>query len=217
MGVDGAQGGGGAGRVRNGPRSALCTAAVRCAALGFAVLSAAACEERIIYNRPFLGALPGAETSMPVSKYPKGYKDPTAIPDDQLVVKQQDGSVGELRARTARHLMMHIYNTLMNSQEKVFVEQVLSERTRSEYYQRGIHPREAFKTLQEHAGDVLTLFDRMPMGESTPGLFLEPVGGGVQRLRLQGLGAKDLYWVGFDMVMEKGNYRLVWFVPGSEE
>ncbi|MCC6425299.1 MAG: hypothetical protein IT435_00630 [Phycisphaerales bacterium] len=174
-----------------------------------------ACEERVIYNRPLLGALPGAESNAPVSRYPKGYQDPTAIPDDELVVKDDVGKPTAFRARTARHLMMHIYSTLMNSQEKLFVEQVLSEQTKREYYAHGQHPREAFKTMQEHAGDVLTLFDRMPMGESTPGLFLQPVGGGVQRLVVQGLAARDLYWVGFDMVMEKGNYKLVWFVRGK--
>lgn len=179
------------------------------------VLSACQTEPTIVYNRPFLGALPGAESQTPISRYPKGYKDPTVIPDDQLVVKDPEGKPSQLRARTARHLMMHIYNTLMSGDEKLFVEQVLSERTRSEYYQRGIHPREAFKQMQEHGGDVLALFDRMPMGESTPGLFLQPEGGGVQRLAVQGLGAKDLYWVGLDMVMEKGNFRLVWFVKGS--
>jgi hypothetical protein len=178
-------------------------------------LAACESETKIVYNRPFLGGLPGAESQSAISRYPKGYKDPTYIPDEQLVVKDAEGKPAELRARTARHLMMHIYNTLMNTQEKLFVDQVLSEKTRSEYYQRGIQPNEAFKLVQEHAGDILTLFDRMPMGESTPGLFLQPVGGGVQRLVVQGLGARDLYWVGFDMVMEKGNWKLVWFVPGN--
>ncbi len=182
-----------------------------------AIISLAGCETetKIVYNRPFLGGLPGAESDSAISRYPKGYQDPTYIPDEQLVVKDAEGKPAELRARTARHLMMHIYNTLMNSQEKLFVDQVLSEKTRSEYYQRGIQPTEAFKLLQERAGDILTLFDRMPMGESTPGMFLQPVGGGVQRLVVQGLGARDLYWVGFDMVMEKGNWKLVWFVPGN--
>ncbi len=185
--------------------------------LVFASLVLPACEPetRVVYNRPFLGGLPGAESQAPISRYPKGYHDPTVIADDQLVVKSDDGKPKQLRARTARHLMMHIYNALMNSQDKLFVDEILSERTRGEYYQRGIHPSAAFKTMQEHAGDVLTLFDRMPMGESTPGLFLEPVEKGVQRLRVQGLAAKGLYWVGFDMIMEKGNWKLVWFVPGD--
>ncbi|HLO41586.1 MAG TPA: hypothetical protein VK176_11230 [Phycisphaerales bacterium] len=189
------------------------------AAVPASLLAALVCgcepETRIVYNRPFLGSLPGAESSTAISRFPKGYKDPTYIPDEQLVIKDAMGKPAELRARTARHLMMHIYSTLMNSQETLFVEQVLSEKTRSEYYQRGLQPSEAFKLMQEHAGDILTLFDRMPMGESTPGLFLQPVGGGVQRLVVQGLAAKDLYWTGFDMVMEKGNWKLVWFVPGD--
>lgn len=193
----------------------MAAALAACAMVSCAMVSCET-ETRVIYNRPMLAGLPGAETSTPVSRHPKGYHDPTYLPDEELVVVQGDGP-GEatlLRARTARHLMRHIYSTLMNNQEELFVDQVLSEQTRREYYQHGMNPREAFQTLRERAGDVLTLFDRMPMGESTPGLFLQPVGGGVQRLRVQGLAARDLRWVGFDMVMEQGNWRLVWFVPG---
>lgn len=193
-----------------------CRSALGLLVLGLLAFGLPACESetRVIHNRPMLAGLPGSESATPVSRYPKGYRDPTYLADDQLVVLSDDGTVGTLRARTARHLMRHIYSTLMNNEEELFVNQVLSEQTRREYYQHGLHPREAFQTLRDNAGDVLTLFDRMPMGESTPGLFLQPVGGGVQRLRVQGLAARDLRWVGFDMMMEKGNWRLVWFVPG---
>ncbi|MCG3124875.1 MAG: hypothetical protein GIKADHBN_03380 [Phycisphaerales bacterium] len=202
--------------ARRGAALALGESAGRALMLA-ALVALCSCQTEpvLVYNRPFLGGLPGAESQTPISRYPKGYVDPTFIPDDQLVVKDPEGKPTELRAKTARHLMMHIYNTLMNSQGELFVEQVLSEQTRGEFYARGVPPIEAFKLLQDRAGDVLALFERMPMGESTPGLFLEPVQKGVQRLRVQGMAARDLYWVGFDMVMEKGNWRLVWFVPGK--
>jgi hypothetical protein len=171
-------------------------------------------EERIVYRRPFLSGLPGSESGTPVSRNPKGYIDPTYVPDEQLAVTKVDGSK-TLTARTARHLMMHIYTCMMNNQEELFIEQVLSERTKSEYYQRGRDPKEAFQAVQARAGDILVMFERMPMGESTPGLYLENVEKGVQRLQLRGLGARDLHWIGFDMVIENGNWRLLWFVPGT--
>lgn len=168
-------------------------------------------EERIINYRPMLGSLPGAESGTPVTGLQSDTPDPTAVPDDKLVVKHPDGSK-TLTARTAHHLMIHIHTTLQDDDEGLFVEQVLSRRTKDEYYDRGMDPREAFRTLKARRSDIDKLFDAMPMGEYTPGLFLRPVGGGVQRLEVQGPAARELAWTGFDMVMEKGNFRLRWFV-----
>jgi hypothetical protein len=34
----------------------------------------------------------------------------------------------------------------------------------------------------------------------------------VQRVELDGLAAKGLFWTGFDMVQERGNWKLRWMV-----
>ena len=45
--------------------------------------------------------------------------------------------------------------------------------------------------------------------------LLRGVGGGVQRLEVTGKMAQGLTWTGIDVVLERGNYRLLWFVtPG---
>ena len=73
-------------------------------------------------------------------------------------------------------------------------------------------PRQAFDTLKERWEDIVALFDSIPGGEFTPGVYKKAVGSSVQRVELTGPAAAGLHWTGFDMVMEKGNYRLRWFV-----
>lgn len=177
-------------------------------ALGFATL--AACEERIVANHPMLGGLPGAETGTPVTAPPGKTGDPTGVAG-KLRQVDQDGKV-TLIARAPRHLMKHIYDTLFDNQPQIFLEQVLSEATKDEYYGRGVDVMEAFNTLREHKEDIHALFNAMPRGEQTPGLFIEPAGAGAQRLCVYGRAARGLRWNGFDMVMEKGNWKLRWFV-----
>lgn len=182
-----------------------CTVLVLCAVPSGCV------EERVANYRPMLGGLPGAESGMPVSGVPGRTTDPTVVQEDRLVIENADKSK-TLVARTARHLMVHLYSTLREGDEQLFLDQVLSQRTKDEYYERGMDAREAFRTLKERQRDIERLFDAMPMGEYTPGFFLRPVGGGVQRLEVQGPASRELAWTGIDMVMEKGNFRLRWFV-----
>jgi hypothetical protein len=54
----------------------------------------------------------------------------------------------------------------------------------------------------------------MPQGERTPGFLLEPKGGGVFRVQVRTRKAATLKLVGLDMIMERGNWKLRWFVPG---
>lgn len=172
------------------------------------------CEERVIYYHPALGGLPGAESATPINDKPKGYIDPTVVPGDRITITEKDGSK-TLVAKTGRHLMVHIYNTLAENDEATFVNQVLSELTKRECFERGVNPSETFKYLKAYEPDIHMLFDQMPNGEMTPGLFLRPMGQGVQRLELDARSAEGLRFIGMDMVMEKGNYRLRWFVSNG--
>lgn len=169
-----------------------------------------ACEERIVSNHPMLGGLPGAETSETVTAPRGATGDPTAV-SGKLRSEDENGKI-TLVARAPRHLMKHIYDTIFDNEPQLFIEQVLSEVTKQEYYDRGVDVMEAFNTLREKREDIHTLFNRMPRGEQTPGLFVEPLGSSVQRLCVYGKQASGLRWNGFDMVMEKGNWKLRWFV-----
>jgi len=189
--------------------------------VGAMVIGCAVEEKRIGY-RPMLGGLPGAEGGYAVSP-PRGAEgEPRKLGDDELEITRPDGTAKGskvLLARTARHVMVHIANTVSKDDSELFVREVLSERTKAEYFERGLSPSEAFTAVKAREAEVLRLFNLMPMGEYTPGLFLRGIGGGVQRLEVTGKMAQSLVaseeWTGIDVVMERGNYRLLWFVtPG---
>ncbi len=188
------------------------------ACLALILCGVPACEqERVVYYRPMLAGLPGTESNTPITDpRPRGAIDvPPPTPNEELVVKSPDRKQTHLVARTAHHLMIHVYTTLRDGDEALFLDQVLSVRTRDEYFERGLDSREAFTFLTEHLGEVKKLFDQMPMGEYTPGLYLEPVGPNIFRLEVHGKAAQDLSWTGFDMIREGADYRLRWFTgPG---
>lgn len=173
-------------------------------------------EERIVsYNPPLAGlpnAVTGQEPVLPPSRGGIQY-----IPDEKTLVEKPDGSK-ELLARAPRQLMRNIVITLDEDLPELFVRDVLSERTRQEFIQRGLNPLEAFTTLKAQREDIQALFDFMPAGELTPGLFLTTIGPNTFRLKLDGRPARTLPLIGFDMVFERGNFRLRWFIPrGSRD
>lgn len=187
--------------------------AARIAALGVwcAVALGGCVEERVVSNRPFLSGVPGAVTGRPVTPI-AGAMPADAATGDELVKETPDGE-RVLIAKTGRQLMIHIYNTLDDNDAALFVDQVLSERTKQEFYQRGFEPAEAFKELRRRREDVDALFAAMPMGEQTPGVILRKVGERAVRMEVDGMAARGLSWRWMDMVLEGGNYRLRWFGP----
>lgn len=174
-------------------------------------------ETRVVKWDPPLAGLPGVQTRAEiVGANDYGFVDPTRAEPESLVVEQPDGSK-TLIARSGRHLMVHIYNTLADNDQDLFVDQVLCEATKAEYRDRNLDPRQAFATLKQHERDIHALFDLMPAGEHTPGVFWEPVGTvgpdnqRVVRIKVTGVGTTRLHWTFMDMVMEHGNWRLRWF------
>lgn len=168
-------------------------------------------EKKEVLLNPFFANLPGSEHRMPVARDFGDWKDPGQIPEDQLVVESEPGKV-TLLAKSVRHLMIHIHNTLEENQRDLFVDQVLSEATKREFKERGYEAGLAFDFLQSQRAEIDALFNTMPGGESTPGLFLRPLGDRTYRLALDGMQGRDLGWVGMDVTLEGGNYRLRWFV-----
>lgn len=179
------------------------------------VLFLPACTEtRIVRYDPFLGGLPGAESGTPVVRDLGGYRDPTFVPENKIVEETPDGKK-KLIAKSGRHLILHIYNTIEDDQKQLFVDQVLSRTTKAECDARGVDPGTLYDTLAENRLDLYDLFNLMPMGEQTPGAMMVPIGKGTYRVTVSGLGTNNLRWIGFDMVMEGGNWRLRWLVePG---
>jgi len=177
----------------------LCAGALAAAALG------AGCTYRkVVYRRPMLAGLPGVESGGElISDKPRGYRDPTQIDQGEIAIEREDGSK-ILLARSARHLMAHIHTTLKENRKDLFTEQVLCEATRAEFRANGRDAGEAFDYLNEHEAEVGALFDRMPMGEYTPGALMRKIGDDVYRVSLSPKAAQGLPWCGFDMVWEGG-------------
>jgi hypothetical protein len=175
-------------------------------------LSATGCQEKVINYKPFLTGIEGAK----MQTAPVVEKGPAIAKGDEgagtLVRKNEDGTV-TLISKSGRQLMAHIQRTLAEDEQEQFTEQVLSEITRGEYFERGKDPAEAFALLKKHQKEISKLFSRMPMGEHSPNVLMERLGRNVFRVRVTGQAKKDLErWTGFDMVLEKGNWKLRWFV-----
>ena len=169
-------------------------------------------EERVISLRGPLAGLPGATAgggSVQLQQSVGGV-DASAVPEGGLRLEHEDGTV-ELRSRSARHLMGHIFRTIRDGERELFVEQVLSVRTKQEFADRGIEPALAYDELVRRQGDVFALFSRLPYGEHTPGALWEKLGDRTYRLRAVGLTGSDLRWNFMDAVFEDGNWRLRWF------
>lgn len=190
------------------PSTQAITAAV---ALCVLFLLAACTEERIVSRRGLLSSLPGAETRIPDNRSVHR-PDLLRTPESGIRETLEDGETVVLHAKSVRHLMAHIVATMQNGEEELFVEQVLSRKTRDEFVFRGYDPAEAHRELVRRQRDVFKLFNVMPFGEQTPGLFLEKIGPNEFRLQIPRSSFGDLKWTGIDAVFEDGNYRLRWFV-----
>jgi len=183
-------------------------------AVGAGVLAGCQPEERIVNYKPFFSGLEGVQTQQPEVREGKvvsaGAVDRSEL-SQEIVIENEDGSV-TLVSKSGSHLMRHIERTLYENEKELFVEQVLSEVTRREFEARGLDPTEAFDRLKEHERDIAELFARMPLGEHTPQVIMKSVGRNTFRVRLTGMGTEKLYWRGYDMVLEGGNWRLRWMV-----
>jgi hypothetical protein len=182
--------------------------------IGVGALAGCQPEERIVNYRPFFSGLEGVRTGQPEVRDGKvvsaGTRDASEM-SMEIVVENEDGSV-TLLSKSGSHLMRHIQRTLHEDERELFVEQVLSEVTRREFEERGLDPTEAFDQLKEHEREIAELFARMPLGEHTPQVIMKKVGRNTFRVRVTGMGTDALYWRGYDMVLEGGNWRLRWMV-----
>lgn len=183
------------------------------ASIVLALLLAGCMEERIVYRNPLLGRVPGAQSGMPVTG-PKGAKAlPTGLNPKDLRREGADGSI-TLVAKNGQQLLYHLQTTIRDEDPDLFVDEVLSESTRQEYYARNEDPSLAYLRIKDHEDDLNALLRALPQGEYTPNVktTTQP-GGRARRIELVGRAREGLRWVGVDLELEKGNWRLRWFVP----
>lgn len=179
-------------------------------ALAGVLLAAGCVEERIISRRGLISSLPGAKSNIPDDRVAR-QADILRTPNRGIRQTDEDGNV-TLYAKSVQHLMTHLVHAIQNDERDLFVEQILSEKTRDEFRFRGYDPATAFDEIVRRQRDVFTLFNTMPFGERTPGLMLEATARNEFRLRLPRSSWGDLKWTGIDSVFEDGNYHLRWFV-----
>ncbi len=175
-------------------------------------LLASGCEvyERDINYRPPLSGLPGMESRARIAQVPEGYVDPGLVANDELIMENPDGSV-MLISRTVSQLMAHIHRTLTEDEVDLFVQQVLSQATLREFYDHQQTGRDAFDRLKKDSNDIQALFSYMPMGEYSPTVIRKPIGPGMMRVVVSGLGTQKLKWNAMDVIMEHGHWKLLWF------
>lgn len=147
-------------------------------------------------------ATPSGDTTRGGGAVPLQLTPPREVLEDGTIV---------LHSRNPRELIKHVYETLGAEERDLFIEQVLSERTKLRFYDEGYEPGEAFDRLRARFEDVRALLSRMPGGEVSPDAHLSVIGRNQFRLSLVGRARADLVWTSVDMAIEGGSWRLVWF------
>lgn len=170
--------------------------------------------ERIVSKTGLLIGLEGAESQIPAKQQSRPVPDFLRTPAEGIRVEDEDGNV-TLYSKSVRQLMTHLTTTIANGERELFLEQLLAERTKDEFIERGLDPGIAFDELTRRQRDLGRLFYFMPMGEYTPGVRYESIGRNVFRVQLPRNTHAGLHWVGVDVVFEDYNYRLRWFIPNG--
>ncbi len=170
--------------------------------------------ERVVSRSSLLSSLEDTNDTgnVPTKKASRTLPEFLRNPEEGIRVEDEDGTI-TLYTKSIRQLMTQITLCIQNDERDLFVEQVLSQITKDEFYERNLDPGYAFDELVARQRDIFRMFYFMPMGEYTPGLFTKSIGRNVFRLQLSRARNEELYWIGIDSVFEKGNYRLRWFVP----
>jgi len=187
------------------------TGRIRWVLVGAACVGLSACEpeERIVSRHGLLSGLPGSQSQLPEPEKRSVSTSDKPV-EQRLRIEHEDGSV-TLISNSARDVLIHVVATLKDEEDELFVEQVLSERTKQEFYERGYDPVWAYRELKRRERDVRRLFAAMPYGEFTPGLRLQP--NGVNEFRVKVPPTKGMPWNFIDVIVEHGRWRLRWFGP----
>lgn len=133
---------------------------------------------------------------------------PTAASLRALRHTNPDGTV-TLSLRSPSEVMYQVMTTLQNDEHDLLLEQVIADRTKRAYTTKGRDPGEAIDYLVKHKNDIASLFATFPMGDQTPGVHLESIGRNAFRLSAPVAMAQELRLHSFDVVIERGQFRLL--------
>jgi len=200
-----------AGRLTTRPINKASVAVwITCAAL---CTTLTGCYQRVVRDGRFMARFDERRGGSSLQNLARGNAERPEMPTiAELRTENPDGSV-TLRAGSVRDLMLHIGRAVEQSEADIFFEQVLASPTRAEFRSRGLGAEEALGMLKESERDLRALFEKMPAGEFTPGLFLRQLGPNVFRLEARGV-PRGVRYTFIDVVFEEGNFKLRWFGPG---
>lgn len=122
--------------------------------------------------------------------------------------KMPDGKI-VLICRSPRHVVLHLAATLQAKEDDLLLDQVLSERLKNNYRERGIDPMEAVKYLHKNEKDVYKLLVAIPMGDQTPGAITKTVGRNVFEISAPGGIMLEQKFTRLQVVLENGGFRLL--------
>lgn len=188
------------------PVGRLVAALVGVAATTAAMPLAGCATERVVHWNPPLAGLPESQSATPVARRDESV-DVASLPAEELTVKNPDGSV-LLRSPAIRHVMIHLHAAL-KEEDNALLDQVVSTATRRHFASEGRPPEAIHEFLRTNQNDIMVLFGRMPQAERSPMVKLSREGGAL-RLRLTGVLANDIRFTELWVVLEGGNWKLLW-------
>ncbi len=195
------------------PRRVLCLVLTAWGAVSLIVLASCAQETKVVKYHPFLANLPDAQTGFaPVGDRFDGAKNPnmmTAADAERMVVTNPDGSV-TLPSNSIRQLMSQVVNCLQADELELLHDQLVSTTTKGEYRERGKDSFAFVEYLSRNRGDVLEMFQRMPMAENTPAVAMHQPTRNTFKLQLTGIAKKGLNYTTMWVTQEKGTWKLMW-------
>lgn len=184
-------------------------------------------EKRILSVKGGLQGLPGAQGGYEIS--PDAPRPAKSSVEDVLVRADQaagrsapgeeiegrplrrrmpDGSI-LLVARSPRHVMIHLFETLRDGEDDLLLNQVVSRRMRDQYERRGENPRQIVKQLHKQKHEVVKMMASMPLADQTPGALMRTVGRNEFEITAPGGDALDQKFKRFSVVIEQGMFRLL--------
>lgn len=175
------------------------------------LLSSCSPEEKVVRYKPFFANIADAQfgEQKPVNAN-AGYADPTQVADDtKLVVVKPDGSK-VLIAKSVQNMMAHLSRCLDENDDKLLIDQVLSQKTKDHYRDMGKDPKELVQALKANRKEVAKTFGRMPLAEHSPTVILEQPGDKTWIIKVTGAAAKDLQYTRLWARLEEGNWRFLW-------
>lgn len=178
-----------------------------------AVLCACESEPKVTHYRPFFTGIGGAEFATPPVNPDKDFVDPTRVaPDAKLVVEHEDGT-RTYSAPSPRIVMAHLEALLDENSEvgdQELLEQIISEKTKQHFREKGKDPMEYIAALREARKDIARFFARMPMGEQSPTVLIDQPGDNTWIIRVTGAAAKGLRFTRLWTRLEGTQWKLMW-------